>query len=282
MTIPDAGWAARLELVFGTDARGRTRLLHNRHHGPLRLIRALPAADGACEAVIVHPPGGLVGGDSLEIDIEAGEGTSLLCTTPGAQKWYRSTGAAALARTRLAAGADAKVSWLPQPAIVFDGARAEQVVEFDLASSTRFVGWECLILGRQAMGERFTRGSLAQRLVLRIDGRPVWTETSRAAAGDRLFASPLGWRGHCVCASVLAAGPMPASLCERWRAVLAEAQSGLGSFSAAATQPAPGLTLARLLGDDSETVMAVARQLWLAARNGFGEHEPIAPRIWAT
>ena len=282
MTEHETGWAARLELEFSLDERGRTRLVHNRHHGPLRLIRALPRVDGGCEAVIVHPPGGLVSGDTLDITVGAGPGVSLVCTTPGAQKWYRSTGSAARASTRLVAGADSKLSWLPQPAIVFDGAQAEQIVEFDLAASARFVGWEGLILGRQAMGERFARGSLAQRLALRIDGCPVWMETSRAAAGDRLFDSPIGWRGHCVCVSVLAAGPVPDSLCERWRTLLGEARSSLPFLDGAATQLAPQLTLARLLGDDSESVMAVARQLWLAARAGFGEHDPVAPRIWAT
>jgi urease accessory protein len=288
-SVPDAypaGWAASLELAFAKDREGRTTLVSNRHSGPLRLIRALPTRHGGCEAVIVHPPGGLVGGDTLDIRIDAGESTSLLCTTPGAQKWYRSTGVPARAATRLRVAAGASVSWLPQPAIVFNDARAEQRVEFDLSSQARFVGWECLILGRQAMGEKFSRGNLAQRLSVRIDGKLAWREVSHAGAGERLFMSRLGWRGHCVCATVLAAGPIAEALVDDWRELLGEAEAESARqglvLSAGATRLAPSLALARLLGDDSETLMALVQRLWRVARAGFGETDIVIPRIWAT
>jgi urease accessory protein len=79
------GWPARLELEL--ERRGATtRLARNRHYGPLRLIRALHDDSGRCEAVIVHPPGGLVGDDSLEVSVTLRERAQVLATTPGAQK----------------------------------------------------------------------------------------------------------------------------------------------------------------------------------------------------
>ena len=283
-----AGWHARLDLRFALRA-GATRLVHNRHEGPLRLIRALPLADGGCQAVIVHPPGGLVGGDALDLDVAVGEGARVLCTTPGAQKWYRSTGVAARARTRVAVAAGGALEWLPQPSIVFDRARVEQSIDFDLAADARTIGWECLVLGRAAMGERFETGALRQRLSLSVGGETRWAEHTAASAGDRLFASPLGWGGRTVACTVWAAAPGDAiddTLRDAWRELLAAECDAPGAraarLDAGATRPTPGLLGARLLADDSQVAMRVAQALWARARPAVLGAASAPPRIWAT
>ncbi|MFM1989750.1 MAG: hypothetical protein RJA99_2707 [Pseudomonadota bacterium] len=282
------GWHARLDLRF--EARhGRTRLVHNRHEGPLRLIRSLPLDDGGCQAVIVHPPGGLVGGDALDLDLAVGEGARVLCTTPGAQKWYRSPGAAARARTRVTVGAGGALEWLPQPAIVFDRARVDQSIDFDLAPDARAIGWECLVLGRAAMGERFATGELRQRLGLSVGGTVRWAEHTAARAGDRLFASPLGWGGRTVACTVWAAAPdatIDDALRDGWRELLAAEcatpDARAARLDAGTTRPTPGLLGARLLADDSQVAMRVAQALWARARPAVLGAASAPPRIWAT
>ncbi len=284
-----AGWLARLELRFEGRAGGITRLAHNRHEGPLRLIKALPLPDGRVQAVIVHPPGGLVGGDRLELDVELGPDARVLCTTPGAQKWYRSPAEAAVARTRVRVAAGGAIEWLPQPAIVYDRARVEQSIDFELAADARMIGWECLVLGRAAMGERFATGALRQRLTLSVEGGARWAEHTVADAGDRLFASPLGWGGRTVACTVWAAAPADAiddDLRDAWRALLDEAcasDDGRGArLDAGATRPTPGLLGARLRADDSQVVMRIAQSLWARARPAVLGAASAPPRIWAT
>lgn len=288
-TVPAAaGWHARLDLRF--DARdGRTRLAHNRHEGPLRLIRALPLDDGGCQAVIVHPPGGLVGGDALDLELAVGDGARVLCTTPGAQKWYRSPGAAARARTRVTVGAGGALEWLPQPAIVFDRARVDQTLTFELAADARAIGWECLVLGRAAMGERFETGELRQRLALSVGGTVRWAEHTAARAGDRLFVSPLGWGGRTVACTVWAAAPGDAiddALRDAWRERLSAEcgtpEARAARLEAGTTRPTPGLLGARLLADDSQVAMRVAQALWAQARPAVLGAASAPPRIWAT
>ena len=119
-----AGWDARLELAFERGG-GRTVLTTRRHVGPLRVQKSLhPEGPDVCQAIVVHPPGGIVGGDSLAIGIDAGVGAHAQLTTPGAAKWYRSAGPVAHAATALRLAAGAIVEWLPQETILFDGARA--------------------------------------------------------------------------------------------------------------------------------------------------------------
>jgi urease accessory protein len=155
-----AGWRARLELHFAKPDGACTRLVHNRHEGPLRLLKALASGDGRrLEAIIVHPPGGLVGGDDLAIEIALGAAAQVLATTPGAQKWYRGE-TTATAATRITLAADARLEWLPQPAILFDRSRARQWLAIELDPAATCVGWEVLVRGRQAMGERHASGHI--------------------------------------------------------------------------------------------------------------------------
>ena len=283
-----AGWHASLALRFAWRD-GATRLVHNRHEGPLRLIRALPQPDGRCHAVLVHPPGGLVGGDVLELELELQARARVLCTTPGAQKWYRSGAAAARARTRVRLGEGAALEWLPQPAIVFDAARLEQDIGFELAGDARMIGWECLVLGRAAMGERFAHGALRQSVALSVGGATRWAEHTAADAGDRLFASPLGWGGRTVAATVWAVAPGEAvdeGLRDGWRdaidAARASPEGRAARLDGGASLATPGLLAARLLADDSEVAMRVAQALWARARPAVLGAASAPPRIWAT
>ncbi len=89
-----SGWRARLELGFAPRP-GRTALVHRRQRGPLAVQRPFYPEDDVCHLYLLHPPGGVVGGDSLHIQADAGAGAHALVTTPGATKFYLSAGASA-------------------------------------------------------------------------------------------------------------------------------------------------------------------------------------------
>ncbi len=283
-TPPPPGWSARLDLQFAQVA-GRTRLTGNRHEGPLRLLKALPGRqpDAPLEAIILHPPGGLAGGDTLTVAIAVEPAARVLATTPGAQKWYRQVraGQSAQALTRLQVGQRGWLEWLPQPAIVYDGADIRQQLDMSLAGDATLIGWEILVRGRSAMGERFARGRVEQRIRLTIDGAEAWSEQLAVAADDRWFDSPVGWRGCTVAATVWCALPaigddVVAGLLAAWRETLA------GQALGGATRVMPGLLLARVLGHDSEAVLASCQALWRSARISLRGEVGDEPRIWCT
>ena len=95
-----SNWHAQLRMDYKRqDAR---TVVHHQHQGPLRILQSLyPEGDAVCHNVLVHPPGGLVGGDTLEIKVHAEAGAHGLITTPGATRFYRSEGPLALQRSRI-------------------------------------------------------------------------------------------------------------------------------------------------------------------------------------
>ena len=109
------GWKARLDIAVGL-AGDQTHLTHLEHFGPLRVQKPFPQEDGSLHIYILHPPGGLVGGDDLEVTITAGKRTHGLFTSPSAGKFYRWLDDARAQQMSVTLGVaeDAHLEWLPQ------------------------------------------------------------------------------------------------------------------------------------------------------------------------
>ncbi len=126
------GWHAKLALDYRRD--GERTTAHDRHEGPLRVLQRLyPEGEGICHHVIVHPPGGVVGGDVLQVDARLGPGTHAVVTTPGATRFYRSEGAPALQQATLTLADGARLGWLLLENIAYRGGRARNAITLDLA-----------------------------------------------------------------------------------------------------------------------------------------------------
>ena len=283
-----SGWSARLNLRFEprqVSGATRTVMAERNHFGPLRILKPLyPEGDAVCHAVIVHPPGGIVAGDSLALDARVDGGAHVLATTPGAQKWYRSTGADATAVTRLHVADDASLEWMPQETIVFNGARAQQTLEISLAPRARFFGWEMLCLGRTTRGERFATGEFRQRIrLVRAGGdAPLWRESMLLSGNHPLMNSPLGFRELPVAATAWISLPDDESGVATAH-VLTSARDALGDApTAAASSPESGLIVIKALGDAPEAVRNLLINVWKKIRLQVFVREAILPRIWST
>ena len=203
--VQSHAWRAQLALEFERRA-ARTVLSARRHDGPLVIQKPLyPEGDEVCHAIIVHPPGGIAGGDELELRADLGAEASALLTTPGAAKWYRSAGGWARQRMNFHVAGAASLEWLPQETIVFDGARADARLDVEISGNGAFIGWEILCLGRTGSAERFSRGEWRSRTTIKRDGKPLWFERACLAGNDRALESPAVMAGEPVVATLLAA-----------------------------------------------------------------------------
>lgn len=273
------GWQARLALEFRRDGE-RTVLARREHSGPLRVQKALyPEGPGLCHAVIVHPPGGIAGGDRLDIEVALAPGACALLTTPGATKWYKAPAGMAAQHVHLALAAGAVLEWLPQEAIVFDQADADSRLAVDLTGDAVFIGWEILCFGRTASAERFTRGTYRQRWQVRRDGHWLWNEIGSLEGGGRLMDSPVGLGGQPVCATLLAAGrDLPNAVLEQLRAAL----EALPMAHQVAATRLPALIAVRYVGPSSEAARQALVAAWAVLRPHLTGVVAETPRLWRT
>ena len=188
------GWPAYLRLEFAK--RDLRTDLKFRHQGPLRIQKALyPQGPQCCHAVVVHPPGGIAGGDSLTLDISVQPLAEAVVTTPSATKWYGAF-KGGVASQVVDIDLQGRLEWLPAETIVFDGAQVASSIHINASKQATMVGWDLLVFGRHGSGERFCTGQFDQRVCISLDGTEIWTDRLRLAGNDDLFDSPIGMAGH--------------------------------------------------------------------------------------
>lgn len=275
------GWHGRLSLRYRRD--GERCIVHDRHSGPLRVLQSLyPEAPHVCHNVLVHPPGGIVGGDVLEIDVELAAQSHALITTPGAARFYRSAGKPALQRVdaRLADGA--RLEWLPLETICHRASLGENRSRFELAPGAEMIGWDVLALGLPASGEAFDSGVFTQSIEL----PGAWLERGVIDGADtRLLDSPLGLAGHRVMATMwFAAG---SSIDEARREALLDAARGAAAGHAlerwcGATSPQPRCVVLRVLAPRVEPAMQLLVEVWKRWRETAWNMAAVPPRVWRT
>jgi urease accessory protein len=276
--LPASGprrWAAQLQLGFGLRD-GETRLTECRHSGPLRVQRPFyPEARQVCHVYLLHPPGGLVSGDELRIDIGVQTDAWALLTTPGAGKVYRSDGSHGVSQQQRLRVADrGTLEWLPQECIFYDGARAELRTRVELEGSARFLGWEISCLGRPASNERLRHCDLRQRFELWHEGRPLWLERSRYEEHSPVFEAAWGLRGHGVVGTLVCTGA-PAGLAARLRDALAPCADALFGVT-----QRDGVLVCRYLGDSAEQARTCLGAAWGWLRQEVLGRPALRPRIW--
>lgn len=266
-------WHAELQLGYARDGAS-TRPVLRRHRGPLRVQKHLYAeGPQVCQHIIVHPPGGIAGGDRLDISATVGAGAWAQLTSPGAAKWYRAAGPA-YQTLKLRVEAGATLEWLPQESIFYAGAQAELSTRIDLEGDARLCYWDMVALGRPASGERFDAGHFQARLDIRRDGQLLWHERQRIEGDDGLLDSPIGLAGQPVFATLLISGEIDSELLEQCRNLVTPVRGDLSQL--------PGLLVARCLAGEALQARAWLIELWHLLRPALLGRSAVPPRIWST
>jgi urease accessory protein len=271
------GWQGSLALRFAARD-GPTLVAERAHRGPLQVQRAFyPEGPDLCHVYLLHPPGGLVGGDSLDVRVEVERGARALVTTPAAGKIYRSAGAVGSLRQRLVVAAGGSLEWLPpgddrlRRARASSSRRAWSSTRARASLDGRSFAW-----GDRQAGERFARGQCRQRVELWRAGEPLCLERARFDGAGAALDAPGGWperRSPPRCS--------PRRLPTRSTIVRALASLLPDGDLASATRLGDVL-VCRYLGASAERARAHLGRVWAALRPALLGRGDAPPRIWLT
>jgi urease accessory protein len=264
VTPPRAEGEARLSVG---QSGGRTRIAGLRLAGSLKILFPRAAGD-PLEAVTLNTAGGLTGGDRMRLTVEAGPGACLTVTSQAAERAYRAAGGAvARVDARIMAGPGARLHWLPQETILYDGAALARRTSVVLTGDARFLGVETLVFGRAAMGERVSRLDLSDRWEIRRDGVLVAADAVRIAGDAAGLMARVGAGGG---AGAVATLFLVAPGAEGYLAALRAALGAGGGASLVR----PGVMLARAVAADSHLL----RRALMPALEGLAG--AALPRVW--
>ncbi|SDU05340.1 urease accessory protein UreD [Halopseudomonas salegens] len=269
-------WQAGLNMGFASKG-GRTVLERLSHRGPLRIQRPLHPEGAQCPHLyILHPPGGLVSGDNLRLQVDMDAGATALLTTPSSGKFYRArdNGTLQVQHNRFSLQTGASLEYLPQDTIAFEGCNARMITRLDMAADARFCLWDLLCLGRPAAGEGFTNGRVDQHLDIWREGRPLYIERNRFEGGDPLLSARWGLGGAGVSGTWLATLTLD-------REQLDQLREQFSAPELAFTQR-HGLLIARYLGQHAEHARHTFMRLWQHLRPQINGRAACLPRIWNT
>lgn len=280
MPASRAGWHGQLSLAYTREqARSVARFSHQ---GPLRVLQSLyPEGDAVCHNVLVHPPGGLVGGDVLDIRIDVQSGAHGLVTTPGATRFYRSMQGQATQNVQAHVHDHAKLEWLPLETLAYNQCEGVNRAVFDLAPTAELIAWDITALGLPTAQQPFEQGQLLQHL--EVTG--AWMERGLIDGTDkRLLDGPVGMAGHRCTGTLLLARGEAWSTAHRDLA-LELARTVIDRHSdvvvAGVTAAHPRVIVLRALSGLVEPTQNLLRAVWATWRQSLWNMGDAPPRIWA-
>lgn len=233
-------------------------------------IRIPESFDGRMEAVLINTSGGLTGGDRIDWDVDAGAGTDVTVTTQACERIYKSSGGDAHVAARLTVGRDAILHWLPQETILFDHGALNRTLDADIADGGELIALEAVLLGRKAMGETVSGGSLRDRWRIRRNGRLVHAEDLRLAGEiDSIAGRAATLGGNLAFATILYVGDTAETRMTGLHALLGDRLAGSSHWQ--------GKLVVRMAAEDGFALRKILVPTISLLRNG---RPP--PKVWHT
>lgn len=268
------GWIAELELRF-SKSKSKTFLSTRKHIGPLTIQRPFYPEGDLCHLYLLHPPGGIVGGDQLSIEVNTDSNSSSLLTTPGATKVYRTSDHKhSTINQNFIVAEDSSFEWLPMETIVFPGANSQFSSKLLLSGNARVAAWEVYCLGRPAINESFDFGSLKFSLELWRDGIPILFD--KLMIDKTELGNIVGLRSFPVFGTFIISKTNKKVL-ETVRTMMIETDSCVTGVT-----QIEDIIIVRSLAKKTYLMQDLFKKIWQTVRPLVFNREATIPRIWAT
>jgi urease accessory protein len=253
-----------------------TRVMDIFQQAPIRIM--FPRTTGAAveEAVLINTAGGIAGGDRLQFCVTARPNASIAVTSQAAEKIYRALDEPARIATLLKAREAAKLAWLPQETIVFNGGRFSRETEIDVSSGAELLALEWLVLGRAALGEEVAGGHISDSWRIKRDGRLIWADSFRATDGTFPHLHRNALLSNCkAVATLLYFGPHPDARLEFLRDIVASLECHCAATSVG------GLIIARFAAKAPSDLRRALQTMLQQFSRELGSGPFRVPKMWS-
>ena len=282
----DPHWRALFRGEFygasGPDQALHTRMGKTMHYGPLRVQRPFfPEGPDVLHMYLLHPPGGLVGGDYLAIQVSAIDQARVLVTTPSAGKLYRNESSLdQLQQVVLSVADNSVIEYLPQENIIFDGAKGHLNTQVNIAGNGLFIGWEITCLGRPEGDAWFRQGQLMQTLSIYHDDKPLFIDRLNLEASNGVMESKAGLQGYSSFATFVVNREVDSNVYQQL-IHMQDVTNAQDLILLGVTQK-QGVLVIRALAHRAEPIRHMFEKIWQLLRPAVYEREACTPRIWNT
>ena len=269
-----SAWLAELSLRYEYRT-ARTIIASRQHQGPLTVQKPFYPEGDICHTYILHPPGGVVGGDILKLNIDVTDKAHALITTPASAKFYRSNDKLAEQLNHMQVGGTGVLEWLPQETILFSDSKVKTVTHVELETAAKFCGWEIVCLGRPASREDYDLGYCQQTLRLYRDQQPLLIDRTVLDPHSEMLKAAWGLAGHSVIGVMV--------MTNADKSMLSEARAVLQSFEGlCAATLFDDVLVCRYLGYHGIHARETFTKIWSQLRPTWVGREAHEPRIWST
>jgi urease accessory protein len=267
------GWHASLELEI-VKANGKSVVGKSRQNGPLTIQSPFYPEDGVCHLYLLHPPAGIVGGDVLELSVSARQQSSVLLTTPGATKFYKTNSEIARQDQCVRISDGSSLELLPQETIYYPEANASLSTTVYLEGGGQYFGWELHCFGLPARGDDLRTGTARVGLSVYRDNILLLRDCSVVSEKKKNFQAAF-MRNCPVYGSFIMTGGSE-KLLETLRSKV------LGDIHLCGATLVDDLIILRYLGSSVLQAKELFLKAWKLARPLVLGKPPVPPRIWQT
>ena len=267
-------WQARLSLRY-KNSKDKTVISHKQHYGPLTVQKPFYPEKEVCHTYLLHPPGGVVGGDQLNIHVDVEPEAHALITTPASGKFYRCDDRHATQIQDLNVAEQGILEWLPQESILFDHAKVHAHTQVTLSADAKFCGWEIFCLGRPASDEQYDHGFYRQVFEISRDSEKIFIERSRLDGSSEILTGAWGMQSFTVLGVMVVTSANTDMLLKAREAK--EVKQGIAGVTLI-----KDLLICRCLGQQGIEVREYFTRVWQQLRPDWIDKKAIEPRIWYT
>ena len=275
-------WYGSLQLGL-TEKKGKTVLAEKQQSGPYTVQRSFYPEGDICHLILLHPPGGLVEGDCLELATTLDKQSHCVMTTPSAGKVYHCESIAAGQKQEFNLKDQSVLEWFPQETILFANSKANLHTSISIEKDARFIGWELVCLGRPISNDNYEGGFLMQHIEIKVDSKSILNERlviDSMDDKDPALGADWGFADYTVFGSLYITGASKAHL-DIARKVIAEFDTIQNPLRIGVSL-VDGVIVCRGLTAQSRHLKAAFMQIWSALRHELLGVEMNTPRIWNT